>query len=261
MIIPETISSHENETKVLPVMENEDSCNCHSFPDRDKCIHEDSDFHDSKCHDTHFPVLFRKRSKYNSLHEFNFPSSLSELLNSKCTKRPRHEEYAAETNKILVSVNGIKRARTTENKHVSFQEVRVRFYDRVFGDHPCCKQGPPVSLGWNVLKDDSYDFEKYDHERPYHASKKTFKLSAHQREKLLIKWGFSRKKLREEVKFRQLFSSCGEPSVTRAQNYDNECHNGHRKPSMVLKRTGRPRLWIPENEPKDDRILSVIMGY
>uniref|UniRef100_A0A7S0L127 Uncharacterized protein n=1 Tax=Asterionellopsis glacialis TaxID=33640 RepID=A0A7S0L127_9STRA len=230
MIIPETISSHENETKVLPVMENEDSCNCHSFPDRDKCIHEDSDFHDK-------------------------------LLNSKCTKRPRHEEYAAETNKILVSVNGIKRARTTENKHVSFQEVRVRFYDRVFGDHPCCKQGPPVSLGWNVLKDDSYDFEKYDHERPYHASKKTFKLSAHQREKLLIKWGFSRKKLREEVKFRQLFSSCGEPSVTRAQNYDNECHNGHRKPSMVLKRTGRPRLWIPENEPKDDRILSVIMGY
>mmetsp|Transcript_11996 Transcript_11996/g.18532 ORF Transcript_11996/g.18532 Transcript_11996/m.18532 type:complete len:244 (+) Transcript_11996:51-782(+) len=229
MIIPETISSHANATKLLP--ENEDSCNCHSFPDEDRCIHEDSDWR-------------------------------QELSNPKCAKRPRHEEYTAERHKILVGVNGIKRARTTENKHVSFQEVRVRFYDRVFGDHPCCKQGPPVSLGWNVLKDESYDFEKYDHERPHHASKKAFKLSAHQREKLLVKWGFSRKKMREEVKFRQIISSCEETTTaTRSQNYDNECHDVHREPSVVLKRTGRPRLWIPDTEPKDDRIPSLIMGF
>lgn len=50
-------------------------------------------------------------------------------------------------------------------RHVTFTTIQVRQYSRILGDHPCCPSGPPLSLGWDMERQDTFSLEFYEKER------------------------------------------------------------------------------------------------
>ena len=50
-------------------------------------------------------------------------------------------------------------------KSVTFSTVQIRTYNRVVGDHPDCRVGPPVSIGWDYLEQDSQPLGQYENDR------------------------------------------------------------------------------------------------
>ncbi|KAL7464571.1 hypothetical protein ACHAXS_004909 [Conticribra weissflogii] len=50
-------------------------------------------------------------------------------------------------------------------RHVTFTTIQVRQYSRILGDHPCCPSGPPLSLGWDMERQDTFSLEIYEKER------------------------------------------------------------------------------------------------
>mmetsp|Transcript_12364 Transcript_12364/g.27014 ORF Transcript_12364/g.27014 Transcript_12364/m.27014 type:complete len:535 (+) Transcript_12364:310-1914(+) len=53
----------------------------------------------------------------------------------------------------------------THRRHVTFSSVKIREYSRILGDHPCCPSGPPLSLGWNMEREDEWRLDEYEKER------------------------------------------------------------------------------------------------
>lgn len=53
-----------------------------------------------------------------------------------------------------------------ERKSVKFSTVQIRTYNRIVGNHPDCRVGPPVSIGWDYLQHDALPLGEYEEERP-----------------------------------------------------------------------------------------------
>lgn len=71
-------------------------------------------------------------------------------------------------------------------RHVTFTSVQVREYSRILGDHPCCPSGPPLSLGWELERQDTFQFEVYEKERePTRRSKSEIRLGCEDRREIL----------------------------------------------------------------------------
>ena len=69
--------------------------------------------------------------------------------------------------------------RPRHRRTVTFACVQIREYSTILGDHPCCPSGPPLSLGWELQRENSVEFESYEQERlpARKASKEDIKLS------------------------------------------------------------------------------------
>jgi len=55
--------------------------------------------------------------------------------------------------------------RRGHRRHVTFACVQIREYSTILGDHPCCPSGPPLSLGWELERENAMDFEAYEKAR------------------------------------------------------------------------------------------------
>lgn len=75
----------------------------------------------------------------------------------------------------------------THRRHVTFTSVSTRQYSTILGDHPCCPSGPPLSLGWNLEREQSMEFETYETKRqPVRVkSKDNLKLDDNERRGIL----------------------------------------------------------------------------
>lgn len=75
------------------------------------------------------------------------------------------------------------------NRHVSFQAIHIREYQREIGDHPCVTSGPPISLGWNYSEEmKTFDLDEYESERrPKRRSE--MRLGAKVRAEMLREFG------------------------------------------------------------------------
>lgn len=51
------------------------------------------------------------------------------------------------------------------SRHVSFGVMHIREYSQVLGDHPCCQEGPPVSLGWDYSPQQTCSVDDYESKR------------------------------------------------------------------------------------------------
>jgi hypothetical protein len=53
---------------------------------------------------------------------------------------------------------------STPSAGVSFGPVRVRWHSRILGDHPNCKDGLPLALGWEIIGDPDtmFDLDEYE---------------------------------------------------------------------------------------------------
>jgi len=54
----------------------------------------------------------------------------------------------------------------TVKKSVSFGAIQIREYDRVLGDNPDVRVGPPVSIGWDFVQLDDMALDHYETTRP-----------------------------------------------------------------------------------------------
>ena len=50
-------------------------------------------------------------------------------------------------------------------KSVSFASVHVREYNRILGDHPDVRVGPPISIGWEFIERSAQDLDDYEANR------------------------------------------------------------------------------------------------
>jgi hypothetical protein len=105
-----------------------------------------------------------------------------------------------------------KRPRNSSKKVVTFHLVYVREYDRVVGDHPEVKVGPPVALGWNYVTQSPVMVEAYDIERELNSSShgsaagKPDRLTSIARKNMLFEYGYTEtdfRKAEQDVKIIQ----------------------------------------------------------
>jgi hypothetical protein len=61
---------------------------------------------------------------------------------------------------------GLDIRQTKKTKSVSFGNIEVREYPMVLGDNPSCRDGLPVSLGWEYAQLCLMDVDDYEHDRP-----------------------------------------------------------------------------------------------
>jgi hypothetical protein len=94
---------------------------------------------------------------------------------------------------------------------VTFHLVHVREFERVVGDHPEVKVGPPIALGWNYVTLSPVLLEVYDMERTLDSkrsssSKAVERLTSIARKNILLEFGFTESDFRvaeQEVKLIQ----------------------------------------------------------
>jgi hypothetical protein len=83
-------------------------------------------------------------------------------------------------------------------KSVSFDIIKIREYDRRPGDNPSVSCGAPVSLGWNVIKEDLCPVDEYEKQvgvTRERREKDQLHLSHLEREELLVDWGYSMREI------------------------------------------------------------------
>ena len=73
--------------------------------------------------------------------------------------------------------------RESPRKSVSFQSVQVREFNRIVGDHPDVRVGPPISIGWDYTEQQARSIEDYETSKP--AQKRNLRMSSITRKNLL----------------------------------------------------------------------------
>lgn len=66
---------------------------------------------------------------------------------------------------ILLSNEDSPKEQTRATK-VKFASVEIRDYNRIVGDHPDVKVGPPMSIGWEYSARESMPLNEYEETRP-----------------------------------------------------------------------------------------------
>jgi hypothetical protein len=71
-------------------------------------------------------------------------------------------------------------------RNVSFGETHIREYSQILGDHPCCLEGPPVSLGWDYSEEKTCSIDDYEEKRcPCRRPRHELRLSFDDRRNIL----------------------------------------------------------------------------
>ena len=94
-----------------------------------------------------------------------------------------------ETSKPITSISKRKR-------NITFSTVQIREYDVVVGDHPSCKDGLPLAIGWNYKQERSQKLDTFETSRKGRRSTPDLILSAKERwSKLANDGGYTEKEL------------------------------------------------------------------
>jgi hypothetical protein len=85
-----------------------------------------------------------------------------------------------------------------ERRQVQFSFVQVREYERIIGDHPDVRVGPPLSLGWKYEERQPMPLDRYELS---HVSKGNYRLSSITRKNVLLNvFGISEEEIRAAEK-------------------------------------------------------------
>lgn len=83
------------------------------------------------------------------------------------------------------SHSGASSLRPRFRRSVSFDELRIREFPVVLGDHPCCTSGLPVALGWECLKEVAVGVDQYERTRGRRKSRNELRLGYKERRELI----------------------------------------------------------------------------
>lgn len=85
---------------------------------------------------------------------------------------------------LSVEQNNDQSNNVTSRKRVRFDTIRMREYNRIVGDHPDTKVGPPISFSWEYVEQQPVDINEYESTRkPF---KRVLRMSSVTRKNLLL---------------------------------------------------------------------------
>ena len=87
---------------------------------------------------------------------------------------------------------------------VTFSSVMLRTYDIILGDHPNCKFGAPISIGWDYHECNPLSLDTYETGRGERRKMKQLYLNSKYRTRLLKRAGFSAKEISDAMNDVQL---------------------------------------------------------
>jgi hypothetical protein len=73
---------------------------------------------------------------------------------------PLNQQPMFDSAHSTISADGDKK-----KSRVSFGDISVREYERIVGDHPDTKVGPPLSIGWAFIEHRPLDLDQYEEVR------------------------------------------------------------------------------------------------
>ncbi|CAB9496983.1 expressed unknown protein [Seminavis robusta] len=85
-------------------------------------------------------------------------------------------------------------------RSVTFSEVRVRTYAQCVGDNPAVTLGVPLSLNWQVVKEETSTVDAYDPVHPQGLREEELAIPAAEREQLVRKSGSCTEDIRKAVR-------------------------------------------------------------
>lgn len=118
-----------------------------------------------------------------------FPAVLdpSESSSNSSSFGPLHLLEETTTVKKSTTTASTVSTTTTTTAAVSFSTVNIRCYNRILGDHPDVRDGPPLSLGWEYTQADAIPLNDYEEERKRKKSGyQVLKLTSITRKNMLV---------------------------------------------------------------------------
>mmetsp|Transcript_30653 Transcript_30653/g.46428 ORF Transcript_30653/g.46428 Transcript_30653/m.46428 type:complete len:221 (+) Transcript_30653:55-717(+) len=113
--------------------------------------------------------FYYPEENYNEMQEFAF-------ANNQNLAKPRSEEGSKRLRCGTTKANNKKRK-------VSFSHVSIREHEVILGDHPCCEQGLPVTLGWDIQQERQLCLDYYEARQRRRGN---FHLSLEDRRQILL---------------------------------------------------------------------------
>mmetsp|Transcript_8917 Transcript_8917/g.12338 ORF Transcript_8917/g.12338 Transcript_8917/m.12338 type:complete len:209 (-) Transcript_8917:169-795(-) len=83
------------------------------------------------------------------------------------------------------------RPRSEKSKSVSFGSLQTREYNVILGDHECCTEGPPLSLGWNYTPNPTVPLDDYERSRAPRRSRRELRQRGDIRRDILLSHAIS----------------------------------------------------------------------
>ena len=126
---------------------------------------------------------------------------------------------------------------TTSNKRsVSFKTIEVREYERVLGDHPSTKYGPPMSIGWAFVEHDAIALDEYEAQRKQ-KNGITVLLAQTRRSILRDDYNYSDKELHEAERdaARTFYQRCRTMNIGK---FEEACEELREKAAKSIKKFG-----------------------
>uniref|UniRef100_A0A7S1UXP2 Uncharacterized protein n=1 Tax=Grammatophora oceanica TaxID=210454 RepID=A0A7S1UXP2_9STRA len=102
------------------------------------------------------------------------------------------------TFRVLVDASGKPLPKTPEK--VRFGSVSVREYERIVGDHPDCRVGPPIAIGWGFVEQGDRSLDNFEAERSTNRRKSIRLTSITRRNILHHLYGIPEKEIRMSEK-------------------------------------------------------------
>lgn len=132
---------------------------------------------------------------------FAIPKRGCLILDADAGSRSNHGEEETKLSALDRKQHGTHITPLKVRKKVTFQRVEIRQYERQPGDNPSVSRGVPISLGWKVVKTESYRVDEFEGQigiTRERREKQQLLLSEEVRERLLHdEWGYSFKQLFE----------------------------------------------------------------
>jgi hypothetical protein len=91
-----------------------------------------------------------------------------------------------------------------KKRTVTFSSITLRTYDIILGDHPNCKFGAPISIGWDYEQRDILSLDIYEKCRGERRNMKRLYLNSGCRRKLLQRAGYSIEEISDTINDVQL---------------------------------------------------------
>ena len=87
-----------------------------------------------------------------------------------------------------------------QKKNVTFSDVHVRLYERILSDHPACRDGPAVGIGWQYEEAEAEPVSNFEKIRQQTSNPDCLVINRKQREYLLRNAGFSEQQMAAAVR-------------------------------------------------------------
>ena len=101
---------------------------------------------------------------------------------------------------VLKSVKSSQSGMSRSRKVVGFDQVEVRYYERIVTDNPAVQSGPAIGIGWRYRRGGRVDIDYWEQGKGVPRTSSEMVLPRHVRERMLTENGVSKKDMADMVR-------------------------------------------------------------